>query len=225
MGPKPLTREPHASADASTDRIVPAWHAWLRALADDAEAAIGAALAYEALDPTARDAFIDALQEDAPTLGVPRIALFAPFLSVEHDAARSERLRALMGREEPTSPRIRARALRGVAGDGDVVVAFVAPMYLDFVRVIACRFSRAGGFVWIRHDPLLHAKDAPLSGCVLDGVATEQAPVIAVIDDVAAAVVAQRRRDGTLPDSLRPLLDLFDARLRDADADGPCGGG
>ena len=168
-----------------------------------------------------RDAFLRALEQDSALLGVPRIALFAPFLSVERDPSRRNRIRAAMGDDiGATAQRRCAHALLGHAPGGDRVAVFVAPLYLDFVRVISCRFSRAKGFSWVRNDPLVHCKDAPSTGSSVDGVQIDSAPLEAVVDDIALAVVAQRGPDGELPDSLEPLLELFDARLRDgADAD------
>src|SRR5688572_31973411 len=43
---------------------VGAWRAWLGALASDADAAQAAALAYEQLDASGRDAWIDSLAQD-----------------------------------------------------------------------------------------------------------------------------------------------------------------
>jgi len=203
------------TGEASPDRIFPAWQVWLRALATDAEAALGAALAYEALDAEGRVAFLDALEQDAGRLGVPRVALFAPFLSVEKDPERRDRIRGALGDDFGTAQRRRPNALLGLADNGDRVVAVVAPMYLDFVRVITCRFSRGRGFTWIRNDPLVHAKDAPGNGERVDGALMETMPLGRVIDEVAAAVVAQRDPQGNLPPALQPLLELFDARLRD----------
>jgi hypothetical protein len=207
------------SGDPSSDRFFPAWQVWLRALATDAEAALGAALAYESLDQQGRDAFLDALEQDAVKLGVPRVALFAPFLSVEKDSGRRDRIKSALGDDFGTAPRRRPSSLLGIASNGDRVVAVIAPRYLDFVRVIRCRFSRGNGFSWIRNDPLVHIKDAPAAGAVLDGTSLELAPIGSVIDEIAAAVVAQRDPQGNLPAALDPLVELFDARLRE-----PCDG-
>src|SRR6478672_10758463 len=59
-----------------------AWQSWLSALATDAEAALAAALAYDSLDEEGREAWLDVLEQDAPALGVPALALYAPLLSV-----------------------------------------------------------------------------------------------------------------------------------------------
>lgn len=216
-----LTPQPRATsgneaeqARDSHERIFPAWQVWLRALATDAEAALGAALAYESLDAKGREAFLEALEQDAAKLAVPRVALFAPLLSVEKDEARRDRIQHALGDDYGAAPRTRPSSVIGVDENGDRVVAVVAPMYLDFVRVIACRFSRARGFAWIRNDPLVHADHAPTAGARLDGVAMEEAPLAAVIDEIAMAVVAQRDAEGNLPAALEPLLELFDPRLR-----------
>ena len=65
-----------------------AWQAWLQVLGDDAEAALAAALTYEALGPAERVAWLDALDEDAPQVLAPRESLYAPLLLVEEDEAR-----------------------------------------------------------------------------------------------------------------------------------------
>ncbi len=199
------------------DRILPAWQVWLEALATDAEAALGAALAYESMNEEGRDAFLTALEQDAGRLGVPRIALFAPFLSVENDEDRRMRIQAALGDDFGTSQRRRPRALMGIDRGGDRVAAVISPMYLDFVRVITCRFSPSRGFSWVRTNPLVHAKDAPGHGASLDGVGLDAAPLEVVVDEIATAVVAQRDPSGHLPPSLDPLLQLFDARLRDSE--------
>jgi hypothetical protein len=218
MGSTPQPRRYGSAGDTSdgtADRIFPAWQVWLRALATDAEAALGAALAYEALDAQGRAAFLDAVEQDAERLGVPRVALFAPFLSVEKDPERRARIRGALGDDFGTAQRRRPNALLGHATNGDRIVAVIAPMYLDFVRVITCRFSRGRGFTWIRNDPLVHVKDVPTTGAQLDGAMLEPMPLAQVIDEIAAAVVAQRDPQGNLPAALEPLLELFDARLRE----------
>ncbi|MFO0677600.1 MAG: hypothetical protein U0169_13780 [Polyangiaceae bacterium] len=60
------------SGDAIEPRARAAWRTWLTALATDAEAAVAAALTYEALDATGRDAWLDVLDQDAPTIDVLR---------------------------------------------------------------------------------------------------------------------------------------------------------
>lgn len=205
------------SAHATPDRVSPAWRTWLEALASDAEAALGAALAYEALDSRGKTAFLDALEQDAPRLHVPRVALFAPLLSVERDGDRRARILRAMGDDVGSEAAIRAHALAGTAADGSRICVVVKPVYLDFVRVTSCRFAVSRGIDWVREDPLLHAKDAPRVGSTMDGMALERTPLPPIVDEIAAAILAHRRREGSLPDTLKPLLDLFDASLLAAD--------
>src|ERR1700710_2691645 len=69
-----------------------AWRTWLAALAKDADAVTAAALAYESLNPEGRVAWLDALDQDTPAVGVPTIALYAPLLGVEEDDERRARI-------------------------------------------------------------------------------------------------------------------------------------
>lgn len=200
----------------ASDRVEPAWRAWLEALASDAEAALGAALAYETLDAKARGAVLDVLESDAQRLGVPRVAIFAPLLAVERDEERRERIRRAMGDDVAPESHVPARALFGVAPDGDQIVLAETHVYLDFVRITTCRIVPDECVRWVRSEPLVHAKDAPRSGHRVGDVVLELVPWSAAIDVIARAVVAQRRREGGLPESLRPLLELFDARACEA---------
>src|SRR5579872_3215573 len=82
-GSSPDSSNMPVAGNADLDpRVHSAWRTWLSALAADAEAAMAAALAYESLPTEARDAWLDALEGDAPTLDVPAVALYAPLLAV-----------------------------------------------------------------------------------------------------------------------------------------------
>src|SRR5580700_4010514 len=81
-----------------------AWRTWLSALAADAEAAVAAALAYESLPHEARDAWLDALEADAPALDVPAVALYAPLLAVEAAGPRRERIEACIASDTQSHP-------------------------------------------------------------------------------------------------------------------------
>jgi hypothetical protein len=199
--------EPRAVLDP---RILAAWHEWLRALATDAEAAIAAAHVYEALAPEARDAWLDALAEDAPRVGVPLVAVYAPLLAVELDPTRRDRMEVALDHVDPPSER---RAYRGIAADGSRVVALVAPLYLRFVAVLACRYHPDRGFAWVRHDPIQKEADAPGDGAYLEDVALEATPLKPVIEELAHAVLAQRRSGKELPRPLVTFADLFNAEL------------
>src|SRR5580692_2476169 len=144
-------------------RMRSAWRTWLSALAVDAEAAVAAALAYESLAPLGRDAWLDALGEDAAGLSVPAIALYAPLLAVEEDEARRLRMtRALSACGSATLDR-GARggplALSGEARSGERLSAIVSPIYLDFVEVLVCRYRPDRGFISARCEPIRNAID------------------------------------------------------------------
>lgn len=197
-------------------RILAAWREWLVALATDAEAAMAAAHVYAELTPEVRNAWLDALVEDAENLAVPRVAIYAPLLSVEDDPARRARIQAELGDDE--AGRIDSglvRAVRGIARDGARIVSLVTPLYLSFVQVLSCRFHPDLGFVWVRHDPLLRAHEAPMAGWTAEDVVLEATPVKPVIEELAHAILAQRRRGGELPESLRRFADLFGAQPDD----------
>ena len=191
------------------ERVRAAWHAWLSALASDPEAALAAALAYEALDDTGRDLWLDALDQDAPQIEVPKLAMYAPLLSVETEPLRRERIRSAVGDIGLASRRPAGRALRGVAADGDRIVAVVLPLYLDFVHVLACRMRPHDGFVWVRRDPIVHDRDAPTTRSELEGVMLERTPLKPVVEELAHAVLAHRRSGRELPEALRVFVDLF----------------
>jgi hypothetical protein len=205
------------AALGSDPRLLAAWREWLRALATDADAAIAAAHVYRDLEAPARDAWLDALGEDSPALSVPAVAIYAPLLAVESDASRRARIEHAIGADVGSRPDPRrARALRGIAGDGARVVALVSPLYLRFVEVLWCCYSADDGFAWVRHDSLLADDDAPGDGSTYDGVALERTPITPVIEELAHAVLAQRRRGRELPAALHLFAHLFDARMEDA---------
>jgi hypothetical protein len=197
-------------------RFHAAWQEWLRALATDADAALAAAHVYRDLDADARDALLSALTEDSPALPVPAVAIFAPLLAVESDPARRARIELAIGNDVGADPqRRRVRALRGIAADGARVLALVSPLYLRFVDVLFCRYFVDEGFVWVRHDSLLDEGDAPRNGTAVDGVPVEATPLTPVIEELAHAVLAQRRHGRELPPALHLFAHLFDAHVDD----------
>jgi len=202
-------------AAPADERVRAAWHAWLNALASDPEAALAAALAYEALDGTGRDLWLDALDQDAPHIEVPKLAMYAPLLSVETEPSRRERIRSAVGDISLTLRRPAGRALRGVAANGDRVVAVVLPLYLDFVHVLACRMHPHDGFVWVRRDPIVHDRDAPSTRSELEGVMLERTPLKPVVEELAHAILAHRRSGRELPEALRVVVDLFQPSFDD----------
>jgi len=191
-------------------RSVMAWRAWLGALASDAEAAQAAALAYEQLDATGRDAWIESLAQDAVEIGVPRIALYAPLLAVELDVQRRERIQQALGpHESKAAPRQITRALVGF-GRGDLKVAvLISPLYMDFVQVMACGYRIGEAFDWVRHDPIVSTHSIVRPGDRVDGVVVEASPLKGVIDELALTIVAHNRTRGQLPPTLRAFAHVF----------------
>ncbi|MCK6593161.1 MAG: hypothetical protein HUU21_16215 [Polyangiaceae bacterium] len=195
-------------------RMLAAWRQWLSALATDAEAAIAASHVYSELPPEARDAWLDALAEDAERITVPAIALYAPLLAAESDPDRCKRIERAIG-EIPFSASALSStvALRGIRPGGFRLVTLVAPLYLRFVRVLRCCYNPDKGFAWARHDLLLRADDAPRDGDRLEGVYLEVTPLKLVIEELAHAILAERRRGGKLPACLHLFADLFNAQI------------
>lgn len=197
-------------------RMLAAWREWLTALANDADAALAAADLYAGLRSEARDAWLDALAEDGPTLNIPLLALYAPLLGVEADENRRARMEMAIalgrnGDAEPMAVLPMTRALSGMAHNGARVAALIQPVYLQFVRVLWCRFVPDEGISWARHDSLLSDDHTPKPGDVMDGVTLERTPWAAIVEELAHAVLAHRRRKLELPASLREFADLFDA--------------
>jgi hypothetical protein len=214
--PLPLT--PPLRADGATDRrLVDAWCEWLCALATDAEAAMAAAIAYGELSASSRDQWLDALEQDAMRVQVPKIAVYAPLLAVETDPDRRDRMAlAIAADAMDVTPRFPARGLKGKARDGSYVALLVTPLYLDFAQVLACSYRPDHGFFWVRHDPIVRHAQVALEGDKLEGVLLEGTPLKSLIDDLALAVLAQRRAGREIPEALRAFADLFGPGVGDS---------
>jgi len=188
-----------------------AWRTWLSALAADAEAAMAAALAYESLPHEARDAWLDALEADAPALDVPAVALYAPLLAVESEPGpRRARIEAAITSSPvpPVEHGYEPVALLGVGQDGTHACVIVAPLYLKFVQVLSCRYTPAGGFVAVKHDPMRHCDDiAPIVD--FDGVPVEATPLRVVVEELAHAILADKRGHRETPAALASFVHLF----------------
>lgn len=189
-----------------------AWRAWLSSLATDAEAAMAAAHLYAELPDDARDAWLDALAEDAPLLSVPLVAVYGPLMTVERDLDRRERIGKSVGEVLGPITQVK-RALLGAAPGRVGIAALVIPLYLDFVRLLVCRFVKDRGFDWVRQDPIVCDSDALHSGNVIDGVQLFTSSIEAVIDELAHAVLAHRRSGREVPRLLCDCADLFSAKL------------
>jgi hypothetical protein len=242
--PKPAAPPPPESGSDDA-RYARAWRVWLEALAHDPEAAWAAALTYRSLDVAGRDAWIAALEVDAPDVGAPAIALYAPLLAVEDDPQRRARLESTLLTHGAPAPANVLRGLRGEApketvdaskggtdGNGNVrsgkqpapkpgerrrVVVLVHPLYLNFVEVLTCQLDGEHGFSEVRHDPIRLADQAPKDGDVIDGTELEAVPVEPLIEELSYAVVAHRRRHQNLPPALVRFVDLFAPRPESVD--------
>lgn len=210
--PKPSDRDVTSVRLAASERassVDPrahaAWRTWLAALAKDPDAVTAAALAYESLGPEGRDAWLDALEQDAPRVEVPKIALYAPLLGVEEDEERRARIVLnVVGAARRSTP---PRALVGTRGD-DRVCLIVTPLYLSFVEVLFCRYDPDVGIREAWHKWLAHTDD--VATYVADvGVPMSDGPLPAVVEELAHAVVADRRAGRSAPPSLVRYIDLF----------------
>jgi hypothetical protein len=209
-----------SGASADDPRVRSAWRSWLSALATDAEAAMAAALAYESLQPEGREAWLDVLESDASTLAIPAMALYAPLLAVESDETRRRRMEAIVASNpDPRAvPTGRPRAFRGVAADGIHACVVVAPLYLAFVQVLFCRYTPAGGFVFVKHDPLRNERDVE-SMCDVGGVAVEPTPLHVVVEELAHAILADGRERRTTPAAVASFAHLFVPYMADGDGE------
>jgi hypothetical protein len=198
--------------EAAAAGVRRSWQAWLSSLATDAQAATAAAQLYAELPDGGRDAWLDALEEDAPSLTVPQAAVYGPLLAVESDPARHERIRTSAGMALGPVTNV-SRALLGTAPGGVRLALLVIPLYLDFVRVIVCRFVKDKGFDWVRQEPIVRAADAPNKGDRVDGVQLYRSSTEAVVDELAHAVLAHCRKGEELPQLLRDCSDLFSASI------------
>lgn len=202
---------------ASVDpRAHAAWRTWLAALAKDPDAVTAAALAYESLNPEGRDAWLDALDEDAPHVDVPKIALYAPLLGVEEDDERRARIVLnVVGAARKSTP---PRALVGTHGE-DRVCLIVTPLYLDFVEILFCRYHPDVGVREASHKWLAHTSDVATWATEV-GVEMRGGPLPQVVEELAHAVVADRRSGRTAPPSLVRYIDLFAPDLAHPAPDG-----
>jgi hypothetical protein len=197
-------KAPGNVASLPPGRAHAAWQAWLGALADDAEAALAAALTYEALAPADRDAWLDALDEDAPHIVTPRESIYAPLLLVEEDAGRRSRIAARCG----TLPsRGAPRAYRGVRDDGLHVCVVVVPLWLRFVETLRCGYAPSTGFVFAEHDPL--RSDDDVEHADHRGAELERADLAFVVEELAHTVLAAQRKGEALPAALMAFDHLF----------------
>jgi len=205
--------EDDGDAEAPDPRLAGAFRAWLEALATDPDAATAAAMAYESLAPDGRDAWLDAIEVEAPLVPVPAIALYAPLLGVETDERRRARIDAALASGSVQLPRARTfRALAGHEPSGVCVAVIVVPLYLDFVELLVCRYEPDVGIQSARRGPLLRATDVTEGAvllCELGGATLTEVPFPRVVEDLAHALMADVRRGRPPPEPLRTYDFLF----------------
>jgi hypothetical protein len=210
---------PHSGVNL-VPRVDAVWHQWLLTLASDPEAAYAAALAYRQLEPSSRDQWLTALEADSLHVAVPRIAIYAPLMAVESDRTRRRRMETAVGgceRGASAQPSgvglerevVAARGLLGHGPNGIRLALLVGPLYLDFVQVLACAYIPGERFVWVRHDPISKNEQVLRSGSQFEGFALVDEPLGAIIDELAATIVAQQRTSQPLPEALRLFADWF----------------
>jgi hypothetical protein len=182
---------------------------WLQSMASDAEAALAAAMSYREMSPSGRDQWIRFLQSDIQGLDIPRIAIFAPLLSVEQDPDRRNLLEWLaLGDEEQTgSVAVRAAFVASKSG-GERVYVLVCPLYLHFVQVLACGV-KDGSFIWVRHDPIVSQIGAPVAGDLMQGAKLELTSFNQALDELARVVLSHQRAGNVLPEAIYMLGDLL----------------
>ncbi len=208
-GPESRPELDDGAADA---RSLGAWRAWLARLDADGDAVLAASLIYRSLSPVDRDAWLSALELDADSVAVPRLALYAPLLAVEEDAERTARIgRALESTlPPPAASPAPTRALSYVEESGAVACALLTPVYLDFVGLVLCRHRPDRGIELVRIEGPIHAERAVSRASELLGCPLAPALLEDVVESMAHAVVADRRGGRPACEPLRRLAHLFD---------------
>jgi hypothetical protein len=217
-GMKPSDRDVSSVRLAASERVSSvdprahaAWRTWLAALAHDPDAVTAAALAYESLTPEGRDAWLEALEADASEVGVPEVALFAPLLAVEHELERRLRIAAHVtgAPRKSTPPRAFVGTLAPASAHGSsCVCVIVSSLYLEFVELLTCRYDPDRGVEDAKHDWLVHERRLGELPREL-GVELSERPLAVVVEDLAHAVVADRRAGRSAPEELLRFVDLF----------------
>ena len=97
--------------------------------------------------------------------------------------------------------------LVGAKGE-DRVCLIITPLYLDFVEILFCRYDPDVGIREAWHKWLAHTTD--VAACATEvGVAMTEGLLPQVVEELAHAVVADRRAGRTAPPSLVRYIDLF----------------
>jgi hypothetical protein len=103
------------------------------------------------------------------------------------------------------------QALRGKTREGDTVCAIAIPLYLDFVELLVCRYDVDRGVFSAYHEPFRNASQVSSSveSSLEEAVALSPAPLRDAIEELAHAVVADRRAGRTPPEALARFSHLF----------------
>ena len=80
--------------------------------------------------------------------------------------------------------------------------------------MLQCRYTPTGGFVAVSHEPLRHAGEVRALRDV-DGVAVEPTPLRVVVEELAHAILADKRGHRTTPAALASFAHLFGPTLED----------
>jgi hypothetical protein len=110
------------------------------------------------------------------------------------------------------------RALVGTHGD-DRVCLIITPLYLDFVEILFCRYDPDVGVREAWHKWLAHKSDVTVAVAEV-GVLMTDGPLPQVVEELAHAVVADRRSGRTASPSLVRYIDLFAPDLAHPERDG-----
>ena len=110
--------------------------------------------------------------------------------------------------------------MRGVGEDGTHACVLVAPVYLQFVQVLRCRYTPSGGVIAVDHEPLRHAGDVTATHEV-EGVPVEPTPLRVVVEELAHAILADKRSRRATPSALASIAHLFVPQLDDQGRDEP----
>jgi hypothetical protein len=186
------------------------WREWIATLAESADAALAAAIAYERLDPTARLEWLEAIEQEAHALAVPLIAAYGPLLAVEKDDARRSMMEAALRRSHSEVRTREDSTCKVFATPGALRrIVVLAPTYLSFQQVITCRAIAGVRFISVAREPFVHVTDGPRAGDETPEGPLEPMPLGHAVDILARTIVAHERSGGSVPRELCALADLF----------------
>jgi hypothetical protein len=91
------------------------------------------------------------------------------------------------------------------------------PLYLDFVELLVCRYRPDRGVFTAHHEPFRHADQvaATVASALEQSIDLEPASLRDVIEELAHAVVADRREGRVAPDALARFSHLFGPDLEE----------